>query len=78
MRHQTGIGHRTVPRPYPQERKTSVVADDGLSASIVVLTEPKSATVGSTFTHGGRSWVIQGRRRHSRVLVAEPLVRVEQ
>lgn len=78
MRHQTGIGHSTARRPYPQERKTIVIADDGNAASIVVLDGNQSPTTGCLIEHLGRSWVIRGQRHSSRVLVAEPLARVEQ
>ena len=78
MQHQTGIEHGETVCSQPQNRRTVVIADDGSAASIVVLDESQPASTGSCFEHGGRSWVIRGSRHDSRVLVAEPLTRVEQ
>lgn len=78
MRYQTGIEHDATIRVQPQHRKTVVITDDGNAAAVIVLDESQPATAGSCFEHGGRSWVIRGQRRSSRVLVAEPLARVRQ
>jgi hypothetical protein len=63
--------------PNPDRPKTIVIADDGSHAAVVVLDTAHPAS-GSCFDHGGRTWVIRGRRHHSRVLVAEPVNQMEQ
>ena len=62
----------------PDRRKTVVIADGGGEVNLVLLDASQSADTGSCFDHGGRRWVILGRRHHSRVLVAEPLTEVQQ
>ena len=64
--------------PRPNRRKTVVIADDGLHASVVLLNAADCAGEGSRFEHRGRQWIIQGQRHHSRVLVAEPLAEIQQ
>jgi hypothetical protein len=73
MRQQIEIGRSAAPRRRLDERRTVVVADDGVSASIAVLGEAHPASVGSVFEHAGREWQIRGRRRHSRVIMATPV-----
>ena len=64
--------------PNPDRRKTVVIADDGSRATVVVLDSAHPARSGSHFDHGGRTWVILGKRHHSRVFVAEPVTQMEQ
>lgn len=78
MRQHTRIDDRTTARPRASRRGTVVIADDGNAASIIVLDGHQQTATGSVFEHHGRSWMIRGSRRHSRVLVAEPLAIVEQ
>ena len=59
--------------PAVRPRRTAVVADDGHRVALVLLEPDQAPVVGSRFDHGGRWWVIRGRREHSRVLVAEPV-----
>lgn len=60
-------------RPSRTSRKIVVVADDGGSASLVLLDTTHPAHVGSCFHHRGQRWIIRGQRDPSGVLVAEPL-----
>jgi hypothetical protein len=62
----------------PERRKTVVIADDGGEVSLVLLDATQPSAVGARFDHAGRRWIIQGRRHHSRVLVAEPLGKMRQ
>jgi hypothetical protein len=78
MRHDKQTGPKAVSLPSPARRKTVVIADDGIEASVVLLDVTHPAAPGSSFDHLGRRWVIRGQRHHSRVLVAEPLARVQQ
>jgi hypothetical protein len=58
--------------PPRRGRPTVVIADDGAHASVVVLPAGRSSAAGAVFEHGGRLWVIRGRRADSRVRFAEP------
>jgi hypothetical protein len=79
MHHQTEIEHRALTtRHQAGRRKTVVITDDGRAATVVVLDEHQPTATGSIFEHLGRSWVIRGSRHGSRVLVAEPLARLQQ
>jgi hypothetical protein len=78
MRQHTRIDDRMTARPQGSHRKTVVIADDGRAAAVVVLDGHQPTDNGSVFQHLGRSWVIRGSRHDSRVLVAEPMARVEQ
>lgn len=73
---QIEIIHGALPRP--RRRKTVVIADDGVNASVVLLDAADSVNAGSRFEHRGRQWVIRGPRPHSRVIVAEPLTTIRQ
>ncbi len=64
--------------PSPDRRKTIVIADDGGRAEVVLLDATRPVLTGSCFDHAGRRWIIRGQRSHSRVLVAEPLTRMQQ
>jgi hypothetical protein len=78
MRNQRRIESRHGALPQTKNRKTVVIADDGLHASVVLLDGADRATEGSLFEHLGRRWIIRGHRHHSRVLVAEPLAEIQQ
>jgi len=78
MRNQRQIESRHGTPPRPKERKTVVIADDGMHATVVLLDAADRATEGALFEHLGRQWVIRGHRHHSRVLVAEPLATIRQ
>ena len=64
-------------QPTTPGRPRVVVADDGIAADVVILDTATATAVGSSFRHRNREWVIRGRRRHSRVLVAAPAESVE-
>jgi hypothetical protein len=64
--------------PNPDRRKTIVIADAGGRAEVVLLAATHPVHAGSCFDHAGQRWIIRGQRHHSRVLVAEPLARVQQ
>ncbi len=78
MRNQRQIESRHDTLPRPNRRKTVVIADDGVNASVVLLDAADRASAGAHFEHRGRQWVICGQRHHSRVLVAEPLGELRQ
>ncbi len=78
MRNVQHIRSRGSRRPSPNRRKIVVIADNGGDASLVLLDATHPAHAGSHFEHGGQTWVIRGRRHHSRVLVAEPLTTIRQ
>lgn len=78
MRHQRQIESVHGALPRSTKRKTVVIADDGLHASVVLLDAADRGSEGSLFEHLGRQWVIRGHRHHSRVLVAEPVAGVQQ
>jgi hypothetical protein len=78
MHYQTEIEHNALDRPQTKGRGTIVIADDGRAAAVVVLDPHQPTASGSIFEHLGRSWVIRGSRHDSRVLVAEPLARLQQ
>jgi hypothetical protein len=59
--------------PNPDRRKIVVIADAGNRAEVILLEATQPVHPGSHFDHAGRTWVIQGQRHHSRVLVAEPI-----
>jgi hypothetical protein len=52
-------------------RPTVVIADSGTGAEVLVFPPGEAISVGTEFQHRGTTWVITGRRRDSRVLVAE-------
>lgn len=60
------------PRPVSTPRSRVVIADDGIVADVVIIDPASPSDIGASFLHRGRRWVINGRRRHSRVLVAKP------
>jgi len=78
MQNQRQIESRQGGLPRPKTRKTVVIADDGMHASVVLLDAAACAGEGSRFEHLGRQWIVRGHRHHSRVLVAEPVARPRQ
>ncbi len=78
MRHDKQTGSKEARLPSPTRRKTVVIADDGIKASVVLLDVTHPAAPGSSFDHLGRRWIIRGQRHHSRVLVAEPFTTIRQ
>ena len=48
-----------------------VIADDGLSASLLVLSA--GAGLGDRFQWAGTAWEVVSRRPHARALVAHPM-----
>ena len=73
MRNQYQIGRREKVSSRPGTRPTVVVADDGVSANLVILEDDRSPDPGVCFTHRGREWRIRGPRHGSRVVVAVPV-----
>ena len=61
-------------RPFcPVGRRPAlVIADSGMSASLVVLDGAAVPAVGTRFRHAGLSWRIVGWRAAARAFVAEP------
>jgi hypothetical protein len=55
-----------------RRRPTIVIADSGTDAEVLVFPPGEAIGKGTEFQHRGTTWVITGRRRDSRVLVAEP------
>jgi hypothetical protein len=53
-------------------RRRLVIADWGSTAELIVLPVEGPVGRGAEFNHRGTRWVITGRRRDSRVLVAQP------
>jgi hypothetical protein len=67
--------------PRPQEavpaggaggRATVVIADAGTAAKVIVVETALPLSLGARFFHCGIQWRVVGRRRDSRVLVAQP------
>lgn len=78
MRNQRQIERRWSAPTLLQMRKTVVIADDGVNASVVLFDPGECADEGCLFEYRGCQWVIRGHRHHSRVLVAEPLDELRQ
>jgi hypothetical protein len=53
-------------------RPTVVIVDSGADAEVLVFPPGERVGKGTRFHYRGTTWVITGRRRDSRVLVAEP------
>ncbi len=64
---EAGIG---VPRP---RRAELVIADWGPTAELLVFPAGEPVGRGAEFQYRGALWVITGRQRDSRILVAEPI-----
>jgi hypothetical protein len=54
-------------------RSRMVIADWGTTAEVLVFPDNEPIARGARFQYRGTLWVITGRRRDSRLLVAEPL-----
>ena len=55
-----------------RQRPTVVIADSGADAEVLVFPPEDAVEKGTRFFYRGTMWVVVGRRRDSRVLVAEP------
>jgi uncharacterized RmlC-like cupin family protein len=53
-------------------KTTTVVADAGTTAEVLVFPPGARVSEGARFSHRGTTWVVTGKRRDSGVLVAEP------
>jgi hypothetical protein len=78
MRNQRQMGQRDRVRSRSCEKPAAVIADDGLTATLVVLEATRSRSPGTRFHHRGRVWEIRGRRPGSKVLVARPVEDLQQ
>ena len=78
MRNQHQILKRDRAPSRSHHRPTAVVADDGLTATLVILEVTQSRSPGTRFRHRGLEWEIRGRRNGSQVLVAEPVEDLRQ
>ena len=54
------------------KRSRMVIADWGPTAELLVFPPGEPVDTGARFHYRGSIWVITGRRRDSRILVAEP------
>lgn len=57
----------------PVRRSNLVIADWGPTAELLVFPPGEPVDTGARFHYRGSIWVITGRRRDSRILVAEPV-----
>jgi hypothetical protein len=64
--------NRTESLAKRNRRPTVVIADSGADAEVLVFSPGEAVARGTRFQYRGITWVITGRRRDSRVLVAEP------
>jgi hypothetical protein len=59
--------------PVTRDRRpTVVIVDSGAEAEVLVFPPDDAVAEGTRFSYRGTTWVVIGRRRDSRVLVAEP------
>jgi hypothetical protein len=54
-------------------RSKLVIADWGPTAELLIFPPEEPVDTGASFHYRGSIWVITGRRRDSRILVAEPV-----
>jgi hypothetical protein len=65
-----GEGENHAPRTI---RASILIADWGPTAELVVFPAGEPVSRGARFQYRGTLWIVTGRRRDSRIMVAEPV-----